>query len=116
MSEDGRYRYRLWRQWDRGPVMAWIMLNPSTADAHTDDPTTRRCAETLTTADLTVAAWGAHRMAADLGRALAEDTADMEVNLWCLGRTASGAPKHPLYVSQHTTLEPWSPHRRGGAA
>jgi hypothetical protein len=28
---------------------------------------------------------------------------------WCLGRTAAGAPRHPLYVKNDTPLEPWSP-------
>lgn len=46
ISECGSYRYRLWRQWSAvgSDRLLFVMLNPSTADAHTDDPTLRRCA------------------------------------------------------------------------
>ncbi|MEQ1760459.1 MAG: DUF1643 domain-containing protein [Vicinamibacterales bacterium] len=44
ISADGRYRYKLWRRWDDSArTMLWVLLNPSTADANSDDPTLRRC-------------------------------------------------------------------------
>ena len=42
-SPCGTYRYRLTRRWAEGPAVAFIMLNPSTADGSVDDPTIRRC-------------------------------------------------------------------------
>src|SRR5262249_6763346 len=38
-----RYRYALQRRWADGPAVCWVMLNPSSADEHRDDPTIRRC-------------------------------------------------------------------------
>lgn len=44
ISECGTYRYALWRRWEEGEgQVLFIGLNPSTADAETDDPTLRRC-------------------------------------------------------------------------
>ena len=42
-SDCGQFRYRLFRKWDCGSPLLFIMLNPSTADAEEDDPTIRRC-------------------------------------------------------------------------
>jgi len=44
LSDCGRYRYTLSRDWEpRLPQAVFVMLNPSTADAEDDDPTIRRC-------------------------------------------------------------------------
>lgn len=46
ISACDRYSYSLERVWDKGGyknLCLFIMLNPSTADAHIDDPTIRRC-------------------------------------------------------------------------
>jgi len=45
-SEDRKYRYVLWRIWDRTrPMIMFIGLNPSTANENDDDPTIRRVKE-----------------------------------------------------------------------
>lgn len=44
LSPCGTYRYRLDRSWEEGTgKVAFVMLNPSTADAEIDDPTIKRC-------------------------------------------------------------------------
>lgn len=43
-SECGSYRYWLSRDWaDSGPVLGWLMLNPSSADHLINDQTITRC-------------------------------------------------------------------------
>lgn len=43
-DSSGTYRYTLWRRWSIDhPQVAFIMLNPSTADEQSNDPTIRRC-------------------------------------------------------------------------
>lgn len=44
ISECGQFRYKLRRTWDAAlPILAFVMLNPSTADAEKDDATIRKC-------------------------------------------------------------------------
>lgn len=43
LSRCGTWRYWLKRRWSAKPLLPFVMLNPSTADASKDDPTIRRC-------------------------------------------------------------------------
>ena len=148
ISECGEYRYELWRSiQEYGPVLCWIMLNPSTADGSKDDPTIRRvvnftrregysCAVVINLFALRssapillrthpdpigpendviiekwvdygcpiICAWGAggqKRAAEVLAGPL------RNANLWCLGTTKDGSPRHPLYVRGDQPLVPF---------
>jgi hypothetical protein len=56
-------------------------------------------------ADIVIAAWGANPLA------LARESTIKQIlkghKIMCFGKTKSGAPKHPLYLSKQTPLEPW---------
>lgn len=55
-----------------------------------------------------VVAWGAHPLARTRIGAVVPILRGAEGRrLWCLGTTASGAPRHPLYVRGDTTMLPW---------
>ncbi len=150
---DGEYRYSLTRPWDEtGPVggwrIAWVMLNPSTADATLDDPTIRRCiafsqawgfrslivvnlfalratdpreirkhpdpvgrfnnhhiVEAMENSNKTVCAWGA---GGDYMDRPDEIRHLIPMNqLFHLGLTKDGHPKHPLYLPSNTELQRW---------
>lgn len=63
-SRCGRYRYKLWRQWSADPGVLFLLLNPSTADAVSNDATIERCerrARTMGFGALLVANLFAHR-------------------------------------------------------
>lgn len=68
ISECSQYRYMLWRMWDdKRPRQVWIMLNPSTADAETDDPTILELAPGLLTAQ---SQWGYGKIMDEIERRL----------------------------------------------
>ncbi len=166
ISECGKYRYSLDRQWfeDRfySPArligghpmpLIFVMLNPSTADAYEDDPTIRRCVgftkregfewlrvinlfagRATKPADLfkmedpigvanpeewgvardfyergakIICAWGAEPKAVSQGESFVHLMQAYQVELWCLGTTKTGAPKHPLYLPSDAPLSPF---------
>lgn len=141
-SDCGNYRYRLWRFWDDSPKIMFIGLNPSTANADTDDPTIRRvvrfaqdwgyggvymmnlfawvsaypkdlltCDDPLGDNDWHLRdvaalcdnnicfAWGAFKQ----NKERAKLVVMMFPRAVCLGITADGSPKHPLYVPAKTS-------------
>ena len=139
-----RYRYWLRRVWEPHLTgCVFICLNPSTADAHHDDPTLRQCVafaqgwgygslllinlfslratdpsalKTATdpigprtdfwlqramgeTAPI-IAAWGNGGLLLGRGAAVHKKLG----NAHCLGITALGMPRHPLYCPRTVTL------------
>jgi hypothetical protein len=144
---EGDYRYLLWRKWNsKGKTVSFIMLNPSRADAHVNDPTITRCInfarswsygrlevvnlfayrtskpsllkqatepigsdndryilESVSKSDRVILAWGNH------GRWRKQDLYVLQLlksytNLYSLGITKQGCPRHPLYL--RSTVEP----------
>ena len=164
ISDCGLYRFKLWRRWCAGTVCLWIMLNPSTAGAHINDPTIKRCisfasawghgaidvvnlfpfratkpshlfewlndhprlpfapsdvaarneAAIITSArgaQTIVVAWGSQRSIIFDCQAVrvVDGLKGRGLPLWSLGATASGHPRHPLYVRQSMPLERFEP-------
>jgi hypothetical protein len=153
------YRYVLARQWGSGPRVLFVMLNPSTADAGSDDPTLRRCTgfarrhgfagltvvnlfslratdparlaehpdpvgphadefieAAAQTAARHIVAWGAHGTDLTRNRAATVTTAlnrflrqHRRPPLACLGLSRDGHPRHPLYLSGDSPLQPYRP-------
>lgn len=88
------------------------LRSPSPMDIpRADDPVGPECDRWICElaeieADRVVVAWGASPYAAP-GR-VAEVRALLHgIGLWCLGTTADGSPRHPLYVRGEQPLEPW---------
>ena len=93
-SDCERYRYSLVRTWEpEGRKALFVMLNPSTATEVQNDPT--------------VCAWGTHgahlNRGADMERLLRNTGRD----LFHLGLSKAGHPKHPLYIAYTQQPELW---------
>ena len=146
----GMYRYTLWREWCAdSPRVAFIMLNPSTADDRKDDPTIRRCMafarawhfgsmevvnlfayratyyselfkandpigeennrfllQAVERCSTIVLGWGTRGTFLSRNRqvmSLCTGTKDV----YCLGITKDGHPRHPLYTKRDTKIEPY---------
>lgn len=145
ISPCGTWRYRLTRVWSSAPLLPFVMLNPSIADADIDDPTIRRCMSFARresaggimvvnlyglratdpkhlksasnpigpendshirelanggfhTFNVIVCAWGANASPSRSVNVMAM-LRSAGASTVCLGKTKSGEPKHPLYVS-----------------
>jgi len=89
-----RYRYLLERKVGlQSRVCLFIMLNPSTADAHQDDPTIRRCkafAQQFNCGKLAVANLFAYRSTKPADMLAADDPVGPENNRW-IARAADDA-------------------------
>jgi len=55
-----------------------------------------------------VCAWGANPLAETIGQDFVRRAQSMKADLFCLGKTTSGAPRHPLYVRGDQPLEVYS--------
>lgn len=55
-----------------------------------------------------IAAWGVNGARLGRGDHLARLLAEQGATVRCLGRTSAGHPRHPLYVSGDTVLEPYA--------
>jgi len=145
-----RYRYALWRAWSADyPRVAFILLNPSTADEQWNDPTIRRCmgfarawefgavevvnlfayrateAKMLLKIDdpvgeendrfllqavercsTVVVGWGTRGTLLGRDRQVISQLSGRN-DVYCLGTTSGGQPRHPLYVKGDAILVPF---------
>ena len=140
----GKRRYRLWRIWDpEKPLLLYVLLNPSHADAQTDDRTVSKLIqfsrdweyggfylgnihsyissdpkllvhhlipnEPLNIFHLKEMAKKSKKIVLGWGNSgkLPQWLKHITTQPYCLGINQNGSPKHPLYLSRKTTLNPF---------
>ena len=96
--------------------MAYRTMNPRRL-LEVEDPVGpengRWLADAMADADIVVVGWGnVHPKLTRFVDSLVESFVKVGLKLWCLGRTESGQPKHPLARGKHFVpygkeLEPW---------
>lgn len=92
-------------------LYAWRATDPATLTT-VDDPVGPRNHQTvrqaINQAAIVVCAWGAHAQPAAIQR-LVECATNDGIDLYALGLTRDGQPRHPLYLPRTATPSPWSP-------
>lgn len=82
---------------------------------HADDPigpdNDAAIALAVEIARRTVLAWGVHGTHRGRDRQVLQRLDGGIPNMWVLGLTANGQPRHPLYLPTETRLQRWKPHQ-----
>ena len=104
---------RLCRSWGYGSfevvnLFGWRATDPKEL-AKVDDPVGPRndgiVDAAISRCDVTICAWGAHAMAEERVGTIISLIGGSRPAAFCLGKTKSGAPKHPLYIKTGTMPE-----------
>lgn len=96
-----------------GNLFAFRATDPRQLDSAADPigpENDEHLAAMATEADVIVAAWGADKQVASRGRQVAEILFG-NFYVQCLGKTAAGHPRHPLYLPKSVSLQSY---RRAG--
>lgn len=90
-------------------LMAWRATDPKNLPTKppeamgSDNP--RIIEAAIARCDIVICAWGAHPYAERFKGAVLDMVSLYRPAAYCLGKTKSGAPKHPLYIKSGTPLQ-----------
>ncbi len=68
----------------------------------------RAILDSLTWADQIICAWGTHGAYLERGALVERLLRARQVDLWHLGLSKAGHPRHPLYIGYHVTPQRWT--------